>query len=140
MICLTLFTNKTKMGTAMRAVSEDKAAAGLMGINVNTTISLTFAIGSGLAAVAALMYCSTYPRVTTDMGSMMGMKAFIAAVLGGIGIIPGAMIGGILVGLIEIFVKLFAPGWYEAVTYGTLIVILLVKPAGILGKNTGEKV
>ena len=86
------------------------------------------------------MYCSTYPRVTTDMGSMMGMKAFIAAVLGGIGIIPGAMIGGILVGLIEIFVKLFAPGWYEAVTYGTLIVILLVKPAGILGKNTGEKV
>ena len=97
-------------------------------------------IGSGLAAVAALMYCSTYPRVTTDMGSMMGMKAFIAAVLGGIGIIPGAMIGGILVGLIEIFVKLFAPGWYEAVTYGTLIVILLVKPAGILGKNTGEKV
>ena len=99
-----------------------------------------YLIGSGLAAVAALMYCSTYPRVTTDMGSMMGMKAFIAAVLGGIGIIPGAMIGGILVGLIEIFVKLFAPGWYEAVTYGTLIVILLVKPAGILGKNTGEKV
>ena len=103
-------------------------------------VKKTFAIGSGLAAVAALMYCSTYPRVTTDMGSMMGMKAFIAAVLGGIGIIPGAMIGGILVGLIEIFVKLFAPGWYEAVTYGTLIVILLVKPAGILGKNTGEKV
>ena len=99
-----------------------------------------YLIGSGLAAVAALMYCSTYPRVTTDMGSMMGMKAFIAAVLGGIGIIPGAMIGGILVGLIEIFVKLFAPGWYEAVTYGTLIVILLLKPAGILRKNTGEKV
>ena len=99
-----------------------------------------YLIGSGLAAVAALMYCSTYPRVTTDMGSMMGMKAFIAAVLGGIGIIPGAMIGGILVGLIEIFVKLFAPGWYEAVTYGTLIVILLVKPSGILGKNVGEKV
>ena len=140
MICLTLFTNKTKMGTAMRAVSEDKAAAGLMGINVNTTISLTFAIGSGLAAVAALMYCATYPRVTNDMGSMMGMKAFIAAVLGGIGIIPGAMLGGILIGLIEIFVKLFAPGWYEAVTYGTLIVILLVKPSGILGKNVGEKV
>lgn len=87
---------------------------------MNKIITLTFAIGSGLAAVAALMYCSTYPRVTTDMGSMMGMKAFIAAVLGGIGIIPGAMIGGILVGLIEIFVKLFAPGWYEAVTYGTI--------------------
>ena len=99
-----------------------------------------FAIGSGLAAVAALMYCATYPRVTNDMGSMMGMKAFIAAVLGGIGIIPGAMLGGILIGLIEIFVKLFAPGWYEAVTYGTLIVILLVKPSGILGKNVGEKV
>ena len=92
------------------------------------------------AAVAALMYCATYPRVTNDMGSMMGMKAFIAAVLGGIGIIPGAMLGGILIGLIEIFVKLFAPGWYEAVTYGTLIVILLVKPSGILGKNVGEKV
>ena len=140
MIGLTTFVNKSKMGKAMRACSEDKAAAQLMGINVNSTISMTFAIGSGLAAVAALMYFSTYPRVTTDMGSMMGMKAFIAAVLGGIGIIPGAMIGGILVGLIEIFVKLFAPGWYEAVTYGTLIVILLVKPAGILGKNTGEKV
>ena len=111
-----------------------------MGINVNRIITLTFCIGSSLAAVAALMYCATYPRVTTDMGSMMGMKAFIAAVLGGIGIIPGAMLGGILVGLIEIFVKLFAPGWYEAVTYGTLIVILLVKPSGILGKNTGEKV
>ena len=140
MAALTLIVQKTKLGKAMRAVSEDMGAAQLMGINVNQTISMTFAIGSGLAAVAALMYCSTYPRVTTDMGSMMGMKAFIAAVLGGIGIIPGAMIGGILVGLIEIFVKLFAPGWYEAVTYGTLIVILLVKPAGILGKNTGEKV
>ena len=140
MLGLTWFTTRTRTGKAMRAVSEDRDAAQLMGINVNQTISMTFAIGSGLAAVAALMYCSTYPRVTTDMGSMMGMKAFIAAVLGGIGIIPGAMIGGILVGLIEIFVKLFAPGWYEAVTYGTLIVILLVKPAGILGKNTGEKV
>ena len=140
MLCMQLFVKKTKLGKAMRAVPQDKDASTLVGINVNKIITLTFAIGSGLAAVAALMYCSTYPRVTTDMGSMMGMKAFIAAVLGGIGIIPGAMIGGILVGLIEIFVKLFAPGWYEAVTYGTLIVILLVKPAGILGKNTGEKV
>ena len=139
MLCMQLFVKKTKLGKAMRAVPQDKDASTLVGINVNKIITLTFAIGSGLAAVAALMYCSTYP-VTTDMGSMMGMKAFIAAVLGGIGIIPGAMIGGILVGLIEIFVKLFAPGWYEAVTYGTLIVILLVKPAGILGKNTGEKV
>ena len=140
MLVLTFLVQKTKLGKAMRAVPQDKDASTLVGINVNKIITLTFAIGSGLAAVAALMYCSTYPRVTTDMGSMMGMKAFIAAVLGGIGIIPGAMIGGILVGLIEIFVKLFAPGWYEAVTYGTLIVILLVKPAGILGKNTGEKV
>ena len=98
------------------------------------------AIGSALAAVAALMYCAKYPRVTNDMGSMMGLKAFIAAVLGGIGVIPGAMLGGVLVGLVEIFVKLFAPGWYEAITYAILIVILLVKPAGILGKNVGEKV
>ena len=140
MVALQLFVSLTKQGKAMRAVSEDKEASILMGINVNSTITLTFAIGSGLAAVAALMYCATYPRVTNDMGSMMGMKAFIAAVLGGIGIIPGAMLGGILIGLIEIFVKLFAPGWYEAVTYGTLIVILLVKPSGILGKNVGEKV
>ena len=99
------------------------------------------AIGSGLAAVAALMYCSTYPRCTTDMGSMMGLKAFIAAVLGGIGSIPGAMVGGLVVGLVEIFVKVYiAPGWYEAITYGLLIVVLLVKPSGILGKNVGEKV
>ena len=140
MVALQLFVSLTKQGKAMRAVSEDKEASILTGINVDSTITLTFAIGSGLAAVAALMYCATYPRVTNDMGSMMGMKAFIAAVLGGIGIIPGAMLGGILIGLIEIFVKLFAPGWYEAVTYGTLIVILLVKPSGILGKNVGEKV
>ena len=140
MVALTLLVQKTKLGKAMRAVPQDKDASTLVGINVNRIITTTFAIGSGLAAVAALMYCATYPRVTNDMGSMMGMKAFIAAVLGGIGIIPGAMLGGILIGLIEIFVKLFAPGWYEAVTYGTLIVILLVKPSGILGKNVGEKV
>ena len=140
MIALQLFVKKTKLGKAMRAVPQDKDASTLVGINVNKIITTTFAIGSGMAAVAALMYCATYPRVTNDMGSMMGMKAFIAAVLGGIGIIPGAMLGGILIGLIEIFVKLFAPGWYEAVTYGTLIVILLVKPSGILGKNVGEKV
>lgn len=140
MLAMQIFVKHTKIGKAMRAVPQDKDASTLMGINVNKIITLTFCIGSALAAIAALMYCSTYPRVTTDMGSMMGMKAFIAAVLGGIGIIPGAMLGGILVGLIEIFVKLFAPGWYEAVTYGTLIVILLVKPSGILGKNLGEKV
>ena len=140
MLGLQLFIKNTKMGKAMRAVPQDRDASILAGINVNRVITVTFAIGSGLAAVAALMYCAKYPRVTNDMGSMMGIKAFIAAVLGGIGIIPGAMLGGILVGLIEIFVKLFAPGWYEAITYATLILILLVKPSGILGKNVGEKV
>ncbi|MFT4105661.1 MAG: branched-chain amino acid ABC transporter permease [Lacrimispora sp.] len=137
---LQLFIKNTRMGKAMRAVPQDRDASILAGINVDKVITMTFAIGSGLAAVAALMYCAKYPRVTNDMGSMMGLKAFIAAVLGGIGIIPGAMLGGILVGLIEIFVKLFAPGWYEAITYAILIVILLVKPSGILGKNVGEKV
>ena len=141
MVALQLFVKKTKMGKAMRAVPQDKEASTLMGINVNKIITTTFAIGSGLAAVAALMYCSTYPRCTTDMGSMMGLKAFIAAVLGGIGSIPGAMVGGLVVGLVEIFVKVYiAPGWYEAITYGLLIVVLLVKPSGILGKNVGEKV
>ena len=141
MIGLQIFVKHTRLGKAMRAVPQDKQAATLVGIKVNTIITTTFAIGSGLAAVAALMYCSTYPRCTTDMGSMMGLKAFIAAVLGGIGVIPGAMIGGLIVGLIEIFVKVYiAPGWYEAITYGILIVVLLVKPSGILGKNVGEKV
>ncbi|WP_312433383.1 branched-chain amino acid ABC transporter permease [Lacrimispora sp.] len=137
---LQIFIKSTKMGKAMRAVPQDRDASILAGINVNKVITMTFAIGSALAAVAALMYCTKYPRVTNDMGSMMGLKAFIAAVLGGIGVIPGAMLGGILVGLIEIYVKLFAPGWYEAITYAILIVILLVKPSGILGKNVGEKV
>lgn len=140
MAALQIFIKRTKMGKAMRAVPQDRDASILAGINVNKVITVTFAIGSGLAAVAALMYCAKYPRVTNDMGSMMGLKAFIAAVLGGIGVIPGAMLGGILVGLIEIFVKLFAPGWYEAITYAILIIILLVKPSGILGKNAGEKV
>lgn len=141
MVILQLFVKQTKLGKAMRAVPQDKQASTLVGINVNRIITVTFAIGSGLAAVAALMYCSTYPRCTTQMGSMLGLKAFIAAVLGGIGIIPGAMLGGVLVGLIEIFVKVYiAPGWYEAITYGILIVVLLVKPSGILGKNVGEKV
>ena len=125
----------------MRAVPQDRQAATIVGINVDRIITVTFAIGSALAAVAAMMYCSTYPRCTTDMGSMMGIKAFIAAVLGGIGIIPGAMLGGLIVGVLEIFVKVYlAPGWYEAITYGILIVVLLIKPSGILGKNVGEKV
>jgi len=138
---LQLFIKNTRMGKAMRAVPQDKDASTLVGIKVNRIITLTFGIGSGLAAVAALMYCSTYPRCTTDMGSMMGIKAFIAAVLGGIGSIPGAMVGGLIVGVIEIFVKVYiAPGWYEAITYSILIIVLLVKPSGILGKNVGEKV
>jgi branched-chain amino acid transport system permease protein len=141
MIALQLFVKHTKLGKAMRAVPQDKQAATLMGIKVNNIITITFGIGSALAAVAALMYCSTYPRATTDMGSMMGLKAFIAAVLGGIGSIPGAMIGGLLVGLVEILVKVYvAPGWYEAITYSLLIIVLIVKPSGILGKNIGEKV
>lgn len=141
MIALQLFIKKTKMGKAMRAVPQDKQASTLMGIKVNTIITITFAIGSALAAVAALMYCSTYPRSTTDMGCVMGLKAFIAAVIGGIGSIPGAMIGGLLVGLVEIMVKVYiAPGWYEAITYSLLIIVLIVKPSGILGKSIGEKV
>lgn len=141
MIALQLFVKYTKLGKGMRAVPQDKQAATLMGIKVNNIITITFAIGSALAAVAALMYCSTYPRATTDMGSMMGLKAFIAAVLGGIGSIPGAMIGGLIVGLVEILVKVYvAPSWYEAITYSLLIIVLIVKPTGILGKNIGEKV
>lgn len=141
MIFMNIFVRTTRMGKAMRAVPQDKEAATLTGINVNHIITLTFAIGCALAAVASLMYVSTYPRCTTDMGSMMGIKAFIAAVLGGIGSIPGAMLGGIIIGLIEIFVKIYiAPGWYEAITYAILIVVLLIRPSGIMGKAAGEKV
>ena len=141
MTALTLFVRMTKLGKAMRAVPQDREAATIIGINVDRIITVTFAIGSGLAAVAALMYCSTYPRCTTDMGSMMGIKAFIAAVLGGIGVIPGAMLGGLILGLLEIFIKVYiAPGWYEAITYALLILVLLIRPSGILGKNVGEKV
>ena len=112
-----------------------------MGINVNKIITTTFAIGSGLAAVAALMYCATYPRVTNDMGSMMGMKAFIAAVLGGIGIIPGAMIGGFAIGIAETMVVAYGSSLYrDAIVYVILILILIIKPAGLLGKNVKEKV
>ena len=141
MLCMQLFVKKTKLGKAMRAVPQDKDASTLVGINVNKIIILTFAIGSGLAAVAALMYCSTYPRVTTDMGSMMGMKAFIAAVLGGIGIIPGAMIGGFVMGIAESLTKSYISSQMsDAVVYGILIIMLLVKPTGLLGKRASEKV
>lgn len=141
MIVLQLFVKKTRMGKAMRAVSEDPGAAMLMGINTNSTISMTFAIGSALAAVAAVMYCSAYPFVDPYMGSMLGLKAFVAAVLGGIGIIPGAMLGGFVVGIVESMTKGYISSTFaDAVVFGLLIVVLLVKPTGILGKNVGEKV
>ena len=140
MVALQLFIKKTRVGKAMRAVSEDSQAAILMGISTNKTISLTFAIGSGLAAMAAVMYCSAYPQVQPYMGSMLGLKAFIAAVLGGIGSIPGAMLGGILIGLVESITRHFNSQLADAVVFAILIVVLLVKAAGIMGKNVGEKV
>lgn len=141
MIGLTLFTTKTKMGTAMRAVSEDKGAAQLMGISVNSTISLTFAIGSGLAAIAGVLLCSAYPMLMPTTGSMPGIKAFTAAVFGGIGSIPGAMVGGILLGIIEIFAKAYiSTQLSDAVVFAVLIIVLLVKPDGLLGKHVNEKV
>ena len=141
MIGLTLFINKTKAGQAMLAVSEDKGAAQLMGINVNKTISMTFAIGSALAAIAGVLLCSAYPSLTPYTGSMPGIKAFVAAVFGGIGSIPGAMVGGILLGVIEIFGKAYISSQVaDAICFAVLIVVLLVKPTGILGKNIQEKV
>ena len=140
MLGLTAFTGKSKMGKAMRACSEDKAAAQLMGIDVNRTISMTFAIGSALAAVAGVLLCSTYPTLMPTTGSLPGIKAFTAAVFGGIGSIPGAMLGGILLGIIEIFAKAFNTNISDAVVFAVLIVVLLVKPSGLLGKTVREKV
>ena len=141
MACLVFFTKKTRMGKAMRAVSEDKDAAELMGINVNVTISVTFAIGSALAAIAGVLLCSAYPTLVPTTGSMPGIKAFTAAVFGGIGSIPGAMIGGILLGIIEIFSKSYiSTSLSDAIVFAVLIVVLLVKPTGILGKKITEKV
>ena len=141
MILLQLFVKKTKMGKAMRAVSEDSDAAKLMGINVNMTISLTFAIGSALAAVAAVLYSMTYTQVEPMMGSMLGLKAFVAAVLGGIGIIPGAMWGGFAIGIVEALTKGYiSTSLADAVVFGILILVLLVKPSGFMGKNVKEKV
>ena len=141
MVALTMFTGKTKMGKAMRAVSEDKGAAQLMGINVNSTISMTFAIGSGLAAIAGVLLCSAYPTLMPTTGSMPGIKAFTAAVLGGIGSIPGAMLGGVLLGVIEIFAKAYiSTQLSDAIVFAVLIVVLLIKPAGLLGKKVREKV
>ena len=141
MCSLMLFVNKTKPGRAMKAVSEDRGAAQLMGINVNATISLTFAIGSGLAAVAGVLLCSAYPSLTPYTGAMPGIKAFVAAVFGGIGSIPGAMVGGILLGVIEILGKAYISSQVaDAIVFAVLIVVLLVKPTGLFGKNIQEKV
>ena len=141
MIGLTLFTGKTRTGKAMRAVAEDRAAAQLMGINVNRTISMTFAIGSALAAIAGILMCSTIKTLMPTTGSMPGIRAFTAAVLGGIGSIPGAMLGGILLGIIETLSKAYiSPQFSDAIVFSVLIVILLVKPAGLLGKQIQEKV
>ena len=141
MVLLNLFTKKGKMGKAMRAVSEDKDAAQLMGINTNATISMTFAIGSALAAVAGVLLCSAYPMLTPTTGSMPGIKAFTAAVFGGIGSIPGAMLGGILLGVIEIFATSYISSELSnAILFAILIIVLLVKPTGLLGKAVKEKV
>ena len=141
MCALMFFVNKTKPGRAMKAVSEDRGAAQLMAVNVNATISLTFAIGSGLACVAGVLLCSAYPSLTPYTGAMPGIKAFVAAVFGGIGSIPGAMVGGILLGVIEILGKAYISSQVaDAIVYAVLIVVLLVKPTGLFGKNIQEKV
>ena len=141
MLVLTFFTAKTKMGKSMRAVSEDNGAAQLMGINVNSTISMTFAIGSALAAVAGVLLCSSYPTLMPTTGAMPGIKAFTAAVFGGIGSIPGAMIGGLVLGIIEIFARAYvSTELSDAIVFGVLIIVLLVKPTGLLGKKIHEKV
>ena len=148
MVALQLFVSLTKQGKAMRAVSEDKEASILMGINVNSTITLTFAIGSGLAAVA-IMYCISYPQVSPMMGAMLGLKAFVAAVLGGIGSIPGAMVGGLLIGVAESLTKAYigtitagviTSAFSDAIVFGILIIVLLVKPSGLMGEPESEKV
>ena len=138
---LYLFTQKTKLGRAMRCVAEDKEAATILGVHVNRTILATFAIGAGLSAVAALMYMAQYPKIYTTMGALLGLKAFVAAVLGGIGILPGAMLGGIVIGLVESFTTSYiSSSMADTFVFLILIVVLMAKPAGILGKNVGEKV
>ena len=145
MVALQLFVTYTKQGKAMRAVSEDKEASILMGINVNSTITLTFAIGSGLAAVASLMYCVSYPQVSPMMGAMLGLKAFVAAVLGGIGSIPGAMVIGVVESLTKAYIGTITAGvitsaFSDAIVFGILIIVLLVKPSGLMGEPESEKV
>ena len=141
MVGLQLFVKFTRQGKAMRAVSEDKEAAVLMGINVNSTIALTFAIGSGLAAVASLMYCAAYPQVSPMMGAMLGLKAFVAAVFGGIGSVPGAVIGAFIIGLCENLIKSTEYTVFsDAFTFALLIVILVFKPTGLFGEKSTDKV
>ncbi len=138
---LQLMVGKMKIGKAMRATSEDAGAAKLMGINTNTTIAFTFGIGSALASAGAVLYCNTYPQIKPIMGGLLGLKAFVAAVLGGIGSIPGAMLGGYLLGVAESLTNAYiSSNLTDAVVFGILIIVLLVKPAGLLGKNTREKV
>ena len=141
MIGLSLFINRTRLGKAMRAVSEDKGAAELMGISANRTITLTFAIGSALAAFASIFYGMTYVYIKPTTGAMPGIKAFTAAVFGGIGSIPGAMLGGIMLGLIEQFSKTYISTlWADAIVFGVLVIVLIVRPTGLLGKPVSEKV
>lgn len=141
LVFMQLFVHKTREGQAMLAVAENYGTATLMGVNVNKTISLTFAIGSGLAAIAGGLMCSMYPTLTPYTGAMPGIKAFVAAVLGGIGSIPGAMIGGILLGIIEILGKAYISSQLsDAIVFGILVIVLLVKPTGILGRQIQEKV
>ena len=140
-VVLTLLVQKTRLGKAMRAVSEDMGAARLMGVNVNSTISFTFAVGSALAGIAAILYTMAYQQVSPTMGVMLGTKAFVAAVLGGIGSIPGAVIGGFIVGFSEVFVAAFGLSvWQDAVVFLLLILVLVVKPTGLLGRPVTEKV
>ena len=140
-VVLTLLVQKTRLGKAMRAVSEDMGAARLMGVNVNSTISFTFAVGSALAGIAAILYSMAYQQVSPTMGVMLGTKAFVAAVLGGIGSIPGAVIGGLIVGFSEVFVAAFGLSvWQDAVVFLLLILVLIVKPTGLLGRPVTEKV
>ena len=141
MVLLNVLVKKTKMGKAMRAVSEDAGAAQLMGININNTISFTFAVGSALAGIGSVLYCCAYPKATPTMGSMLGLKAFVAAVLGGIGSIPGAMAGGFAIGIAEALVSSAGLSeWKDGVVFAILIIVLLVKPTGLMGRPMTDKV